>query len=514
LKALVVFFVLLSSTYAMAAVDLAGVHVRKAKISHINKSDFQNIQFSLDIKNNGSSNFSGSFTIKPLLVAYDAALVNSHKQNSATLDNLTVNNLTIPAGESRRISYSSILPLLRKAEYGVTVFIDTRDDVSESDELNNMTSLSDLGTLEVLRAPEVSNEFNIISAVGGDLTPTLGGVSETLRTIIYGDYNYFPGEGGDDSDLWARFLLIDLNSKQVFTAPYIRYGGMPVNTCRGYEVDKQWFAIAYSDEYDLGGNPIYVDYYHQAPCFEDLQPGNYLYATLINSRDYIRESNPYDNLSVLPLRIDSITTEADKKELWVTNIGNAKDLYPSISFRSTYAKPSNWQLSLNGDLQSLIADRTQGVVNANNYVGGTNLTWHDDGTESYREGSLQFALSSFPGHDVIVPVKLFHYASEDVAPSLRIGTIPRINRLSVPKIDIVSVNISNSGHAALHWKNFPSFLWVKPLQTEGTLQPGESATLQFEIDQSRLDWESRIDIVLMNNSLENTKTISFPVEWP
>lgn len=514
MKALVGFLVLLSSTYAMAAVDLSGVNVRRVKISHTKQSQYQTIQFSLDVKNNGNQNFNGSFTIKPLLVSYDAAIVSSHTQTGISLDNMRVNNLSIPAGESKRISYSTTLPVMRKATYGMTVFIDTRDDVDESDELNNMTNLVDLGSFEVLTAPQNNGEINIVSAVGGDLTPRLGGVSETLRTIIYGDQYYYPGEGGDDSDLWARFLLIDLNSKQVFTAPYVRYGGMPVNTCRGYEVDKQWFAIAYSDEYDLDGNPIYVDYYHQAPCFEDLVPGNYLYATLINSRDYIKESNIYDNLSVLPFTIDAVGTNVEQKELWMTHIGDAGDVSAEFEFFSNYAKPSQWQASLVGDLQNLSIDQTQGNFNSSHYMATTNLTWHASAKRSYQEGSLRVALSTLSGHDVEIPVKLFHYASASEAPSVTVGTIPTIIRLNVPKVEIVSVDISNSGQSVLEWKNISSYSWMKPLQTSGSLLPGESTTLRFEVDQSRMDWEYGVDVVLMNNSANNNKTIRFPVSWP
>ena len=507
---------MLLGTFAIASVDLSGeiTGATKIKITKT-KSIYSQITFGLKLKNTGDEAFSGDLSVKPLMIADNAETMGSLEQKGVTLDTQKYQNLNIAAGETIEVIYQSILPKVSKNGYSLSVFINNTDLVGESDTLNNLTDLVKMGTVEVLSAPANEGKFNITASFDGELDPTEGGIGDSLRTIIHGDSDAFPGEGGDDTDLWARFLLIDRAAGKVHTAPYVRYGGEAVATCKGYQVDKGWFAIGYSSEYDADGNPIYIDYYYQSPCFEDLNPGNYLFVEIINSRDLVKESDFHDNLNILPVEIKAINIEKSNTEIWFASEDLTQVLSQDVNIHASYAKSVNWNLNIEENL-GLTANKTSGILgnfSGSQYGEWINLSWLPQSKKRKQIANLNFTFSPYSEYGINVPVRFYQY-EVGKAPVLNVGTLPSISLGQIPMVHHVSFEFTNTGVSDLDWKILSTSSFVKLNVSEGSLVPGGKQVIDVEVDGHRVDrWYSESIIFnLLNSSLDSKHEIEINFE--
>lgn len=496
------------SSLSYAGVDLVG-SVENVSVTVL-ESGNQRMSFDLKVKNIGDVPYDGRFSFKPILIATDAATAPHFSQRGAVLDGQVLPSLTVQPGEEVSVGYSSTLPKIRRGDYRMSIFINNDASVVESETLNNMTDLVDVNNLEVLTAPDDSGAFNITTEIDGDVRMRQGGVSHWLKTIVHGDPSQFPGPAGNDEDLWARFLLIDMKSRKVFSAAYVRYGGSAVTTCKGYQVDKEWFAISYSNEFDYLGNPIFIDYYNQSPCFEDLEPGDYLFAEIINSRDLVKETNVHDNLSLIPVQIAPTNISKFMPELWMVSENNAP-VTQAISLSASYVKTSAWSIDLTSAPTSLRVDVRAGQIGNDSPGQNLNFTWDGSGVEQLQAGELAMSFEKFPNAQQRIPYRLFSFAA-GLAPVLTVtGEEKSIVLDPVPSVKTVTFKFQNTGLSPMHWKAMPFESFVTLEVSEGTLQPGESQDLAVEIDLRRISAnrsQDALSVMLLNSSLEPYKILS------
>jgi hypothetical protein len=472
------------------------------------------IAFKIKVNNSGTTTYSGPLHIKPFLLATDLKGANGQTQQGAVLDTFVGNNITVPAQGSVTVDYSSTLPFLRLANYELAAFINNDQTIVETNTLDDITDMVDVNSLSVTGSAVHPGGFDLTGAFDGDITLELGGAADLLRTIVLGPENAFPAES-----LWARFMLADMKTKHIFTAPYINYGDSGHATCLNQpNTDKNWFAISYHPEMDTDGNTVYVDYYNQAPCFEDTPPGDYVFVELLNSRDLVQEFDIHNDINAQTLSIQPISRDSKSPEIWFTS-SNTPALTQAFSFHANYMKKNLWHsaIAAPASFTGLGSDINTGTVGGINGIptGQTmNLTLNTAGLTANAEGTLNITSTDYPVTQSF-PIKYFYF-SPGTAPVATLPTAVAVNMPKKPGQINGSFVIRNDGPSPMTWLATPENSFVYLGTSSGTVPPKSEVTLSFIVDSTKVNNNGpggTPSINLLTNSEITTHNIPLNLVW-
>lgn len=507
-----VFIILFFSITAFADYDFNGTIILPVTVTNL-PSGFQSIQFQIKVNNTGSTDYTGPIHVKPFLFATDLANADGKTQMGAVLDTMVVSNASILSKGSQVLNYSSNLPLLRSAGYELAAFINNDQSIPESNTLDDITDMVDLPGLQVTVAPPNGNEkFDITGLFDGDLSLDLGGVVDQVRTVLHG-----PQDSFEAPQLWARFMLADLTSKHIFTAPYIEYGDNHHDTCLNQpNVDKNWFAISYTSELDADGNAISVDYYNQAPCFEDTPPGEYTFIELLNSRDQVLESNIHNDLNARPITIQPFSRDTFSPEIWFVQSSTSKTITQKLSIHTNYMKKNSWNLTLPPSLPGLSADLNTGQLGGDASFGqDINLTLDPTGINNDQVSQLNIGSSFFPNVTQAFPIKFFHYLKG----SLPVLTLPTsTTTVDVPKLPGKQTGtfvIRNDGSASMNWLATSEDSFLNLSKSSGSIAPHSEISLSFTIDSNKLGYSTfgQANIDLLTSTPDTYHVLNVVLNW-
>lgn len=516
LKAFSIFFIaFLLSPLVHAAYDFNGAIIDPVKVTLL-PSGYKSIQFQIKINNTGDEEFSGQLRVKPFLLADDCNRTSSLLQKGASLDTLVTAPIVIPANSgSITLNYEATLPLMRGTSYQVAAFINNDQGIVETNTMDNVTNMVSAGRIQVTSAPAEAGPIDLTSQYSGNLVPTRGGVKDLLRTIASGTNTSFPSK-----NLWARFMLADMKSKKIYTAPYVNYGTSTHTTCLNRpNTDKNWFAISYAREFDMNGNEVFVDYYNQSPCFEDYAPGEYAFITLLNTRDLVPESDTHNNLNSQPLWITPILRDTRMSEVWFVQTNNEASLTQTYKFNSTYMKRNAWWVSLPSNIPGLSSDIGNGMIGGEGgvipYGQSMTLTMNTAGTTGHLSGDMDINSQVFSGHTQRVPVKFFKYAA---------GTEPVLD-LPIPEVSITASMIPglyygnlalvNDGNSQMVWKAATEDTFLFLSQSSGVIEPHSKILLSVILDTNMNNSRSlRLSkIKLLTNTAVSSRDINVNINW-
>jgi hypothetical protein len=424
------------------------------------------IRFEIVVQNIGTAAVTSALRVKPFIIPNENHPYHSNNANGMVLPTLTSNVSISPAGIAA-ITYEGLLPVDRAASYLLAAVINPDHSIAESSQLDNATDLVSIGQLNPTTYV-VPAGFDIYTEVPNGLDFRYGGVSHQLRTNMRG--TGWPTASSPDEDLWARFMLADIQTKKVYTLPYTSDIRM---------VDKQWYAIAWHSELEQNGNGIVVDYYSQAPTLQHVPPGKYKFLLMMNTRDLVAENNPYNNLESRPLNLKALnmyargtTGSRPLEQIWmVQKASDSAAATFSGELWTPYSTAANFSFA--GMPEWLTATPATGSVGGNGTTApvafATNVA---RGTEAARSATVSLVSDRF-ATPAQVPVKFFSWGS--TAPVLSLSTQSlTFNSTQTVYPAAQTVTISNTGTAPMEWAIDNSSNWVVVSPAAGTLAAGQS----------------------------------------
>jgi len=441
------------------------------------------ILFSIRITNSGASLPLTTFHMKPFLLPF-LATPNAPPKDGFVLPSKSV-RLAIAGGNSVTVNYSGTLPKLPVDRYWVGAVIDSKNLVEEANELNNVTNGLDIGrNISQPHSPPNPSRLllDLYSEIAGSIMAESGGASHNLRTIVRG--TKIPE--AQSEMLWARFMLVNLQTGQIWTLPYYE----------DWEVEKQFSALFWDPE----GSRKWVDWYYQEPSVAGIGPGRYAFLTLIDSHDYFVETNETNNLDAHPLVMTPFEMADQPQEVWLVK-RKADPQLPAhtLTLHNSYSTSVFWSSSVSPAASWLVTSPTSGELVA----GGNLFVTIRMASVSLAPGTyktnLRFAVASGPaqGASLEVPVTLFVHGT--TAPVLQIS--PQILEASAPAgrhPPVLTFTITNTGSAPLLRMAVQDEDWITVMKPYSTsILPGATETVKVVIHPEGLEpdiYFGRIDV--------------------
>lgn len=468
------------------------------------------LRFEVVVQNIGTAAVTSALRIKPFIIPNENHPFHSNNANGMVLPTLISNVSINPAGFAA-ITYEGLLPVDRAASYLLSVVINPDHSIVESTQLDNATDLVSIGRLNPTTY-SVPTGFDIYTEVPNGLDFRYGGVSHSLRTIMRG--NGWPNSTSPDEDLWARFMLADLQTKKVYTLPY---------TSDIRAVDKQWYAIAWHNEFEKNGSPIVVDYYSQSPTLQHVPPGEYKFLLLMNTRDKVAENNPYNNLESRPMSLKALSLYAQNsygsrplEQIWL--VQKASDTAaPTFTGELWTAYNNSSNFSFSGMPDWLLATPSTGNIGGNGTSASVTFTSNfARGTAAARSTTVGLVSDRF-ATPAQIPVKLFSWGA--TAPILTLSaTSLQFNSTQTVYPAAQTVTVSNTGTAPMEWAIANSSNWVAVSPSAGTLAPGQSQVVTVAVHPQVLSpWgnsEARLTVLssAQNNHPELVVNLNLQVQ--
>lgn len=487
---------MIGSISAYAGIDLVGA-IDETSIKFYNYDSgggytFTDIAFEVEVTNNGDEIAEDILYLKPAMFSLDRA---DHVRGAqgATLESQGY-FISLSAGETTKLYFQQTLPQLPTKNYGLFVILNSRSTIQEVSQINNNTKVVGLGQVGA-QMPRKPIGFDFYSEItSGQVRNIRGRASSGFRTVGKGDLSYFPSSEIGDNNLWARFLLYDYQTQEVHTMIYS--GTDPA------KVEKRWCCLPWRNEVDVYGDAIGVDYYSQAPLFNHVGPGDYLYLSVINSRDLIQEDTLANNLDMFPFNISVLSTK--EKRVWFSV--NENDLAPiskKIKITTDYSDLISYKTIIYGS-NAISVDVPIGDFSREKEL---TLTLDPSAMDDIvdKKATLQvitFFNGAFHKHEV--PLSIFISKESD--------TIVHPLEITVPVIqaqfpETQKVLLENTGTEVVNFV-VDSFVrnndWLRTPDTEYVLMPGQSVEVDLEIDPFAKGPGSHSGYLTIHTSNSNT----------
>lgn len=469
------------SSNASAEADLKGRITGSVNVSNSQAS------FSFEVENAGSLASQGTLRVKPFLLPTVAKRGATERGVVLPFANFQID---LAAGRTTTLNYSAELPNVPAGTYLMALILNSNAALNESDIVNNITDLVEVGRVSNSATPRGTANVNVYTELQGELNLYSGGASHSLRAIAANERPSF-----SPSQLWGRFLMANLSTRKVYTLPY-----------NSSNTEKQWGSFAISEELGTDGRPVFIDYYSQAPIYENVPPGEYLYMTLINSHDLVEEKDTSDNLeyraiTLNPFRVIGVETVV---------LNSQNSLSYDLQINKLYQRNTEWSVQIPSNASWLSVGRTDGTLDGSSSTANINVR-AAQGTLTTGTYRTEMTLTSraFPGATVRVPVVFsvhgnnaprFNISSTRLDYSCRQGTNPASQTLT----------IRNTGNAPLIFKAFANLIWMKLSVSEGEIAPGSSMDVTVAIDSAglRIDNDFSGTIQFYNNADNSPASVS------
>lgn len=354
-------------------------------------------------------------------------------------------------------------------EYLVAVILDSTMVLAESDELNNVTQLFELGEIHAEGTPPAAG-YDLYTEIAGEITSSGLGAEHSLRTIRQGPRIEYPS-----SDLFARYMAADVENRRVYTLPYDMV-----------HVEKVFYALAWNPETDSLGRPIEVDYYWQAPSYRHVPNGNYTFLTLIDSHDLIDEGDEYNNLDVHPFTLSPLELVEYPSTWFVATEGGPAPAATTVRIRNPEFTSLGYSVAFPPGASWIRVMPSTGTVG----FGATatlNVSVDPTGLipDAYR-GYMAIGSPGYEAYPIVVPVYLFVHG--DTVPA--IAASPAALDFTAP-VDVhptpQDITIVNDGTAPLEFEVRQTVevaagtidpAWLSVAPTDGVVGPGGSQIIR------------------------------------
>jgi len=451
-----------SAPAAFSAPDLVGRLVDQVSVEE------GRISYSVVVTNQGTSAAVGLNRIKGILIpTIDLAAEPTREGVVLPFSDLQID---LAPGASITQEVSVELPRVIRGRYLLGAIVNSNSAINEGSNniANNHTEdLIATRTIERDVAIPAVGGTDFYQEIDGDVLPSgRGSIMHVSRTILRGAQNNVRA-----SDVWARFMVANIEAKKLWTAPY------------GSGVEKQWGTLAWQSERDANGHPIVIDYYTNSNTIDHIPAGRHMFLTLLNSRDLFEEIDTSNNLDLEPLELAAVRlTDNQGGPVSVLNLSVVQG--QNLGAR-TYNLARVFSAAVNVAITSTESVAWMSLPTAEVALSSNARINIDFQTASLEAGEYSTVLKlELVGTATVVeiPVQLTVLATDvaqravaDVATSLAFTTEQEIR----PAANMLVVR--NTGSLPLTITLQPLTSWIQTGVTELTIAPGASESISVSV---------------------------------
>jgi len=375
-------------------------------------------------------------------------------------------------------SYQELLPNTPRDDYLLAVVLDSNDRFHELNEKNNVTDFVSAGNIRRSVSPRTGG-FDLYSEIQGDAVAMDNGVAHTLRTILQRsrvregvDPFPYPSE-----NLWARFMLADPQpGGHVYTLNY-----------DDEKEEKRFFSLAWAEEENSLGRPIYVDSYYQTPYFHGVPVGDYQFLTLLDSHDLFNERDESNNLDSHPFGVPVLELTDFPRTWFAVSAQQPHAGVRTVSFRNLHSGPVNWKAEIPTAAKRwlTVQEPSSGVLQAGE-TAQVNLSLASGSLPVGRyDTKLSLSVQEFRNGVQQVPVSLFVH--EDTVPVAVVSP----QKLSFQMREHVhppvqTFRISNTGTKDLYFQLQSCEEWISVSPLSRRVQPGSFMDIRVIVHPEEL----------------------------
>ena len=254
------------------------------------------IIFSIRITNTGMALPLSGVTVKPILIP--SANANGAVTDGVVLPSKTY-RITLGGGDSVVVNYRGTLPYVRRARYWVVAVIDSKGQIEESNELNNVTNGVDIGReIDQLHVPPLPLRGSPID-IGVTLAEDIVGEGVTPNGVLYSDLTLIV-HGNDPipetqaGRMWARYVLVDLATGQTHT--------VVTETTDPGDAEEPYFSFLWEPV----GRNRFESFVVDGVILRGIPIGRYALVSVMDSHDNFGETNEANNTTSLLVEVRAL----------------------------------------------------------------------------------------------------------------------------------------------------------------------------------------------------------------